>query len=512
MFYTIALMLIFAVILLVFDHKSRYTWLFVLMAVGAMIAFFFIILHINIFASYGYYAKYGDFYWLDWRVFQWITGLVSIPIVTNFRMINLGISLYLLAVTIFNYVFSKELTRKKRIEEKGSLHSNLLLLFLVPVVSLILPDPNISTRMYIAYHTSRYPEWNFFLYRVLEVGYKLLVLFLLVRPVVILLRSMMAISLPFLKKRLILFLVGLSLTNGIFYLFFYIGRLGISAQKVIRSGFWIFENIEGMIPPIYLTGSVLIFVVICFCMFMLLSFRMDISATLFLERKIRKNVAIMNEVLGETLHSQKNLFFSMQILVRKIKKQLPEESRIPELERLNVLVDNSLVRVTEMLDELRVINYHYLHNNILDIIDGAVKEVYLPEHVALEWNREEYEGESTFGMYDKYHLEKAMVNVINNAVEAIELSGRLEGKISIQLDFLLSWMVVSIWDNGIGIHRKDRNRIFTPHYSGKQGKLNWGLGLPYVYKVVKAHLGQIRIDSKYGEYTSVLLMLPGGKR
>lgn len=511
MFYTIALMLIFAVILLVFDHKSRYTWLFVLMAVGAMIAFFFIILHINIFASYGYYAKYGDFYWLDWRIFQWITGLVSIPIVINFRMINLGISLYLLAMTIFNYVFSKELTRKEKAEDRKEFGSNLLLLFLVPVVSLILPDPNVSTRMYIAYHTSSHPEWNFFFYRLLESGYKLLVLFLLARPVVILLKSMMAISLPFLKKRLLLFLAGLSLTNGIFYLFFYIGALGISARKVIRSGFWIFENIEGTIPKIYLKGSVFIFVLICFCMFMLLSFRMDISATLFLERKIRKNVAIMNEVLGETLHSQKNLFFSMQILIRKMEKQMAQGNRPPELERLGVLVDNSFVRVTEMLDELRVINYHYLHNNILDIIDGAVKEVYLPENVTLEWERGCYEGEITFGMYDKYHLEKALVNVINNAVEAIELAGRQEGRISIQIDFLLSWMVVSIQDNGIGIHRRDRNRIFTPHYSGKQGKMNWGLGLPYVYKVVKAHLGQIKIDSKYGEYTSVLLMLPGGK-
>lgn len=102
--------------------------------------------------------------------------------------------------------------------------------------------------------------------------------------------------------------------------------------------------------------------------------------------------------------------------------------------------------------------------------------------------------------------------MINNAVEAIELSDRQEGKIRIQIDFLLRWMVVSIQDNGTGIHRRDRNRIFTPHYSGKQGKLNWGLGLPYVYKVVKAHLGQIKIDSRYGEYTSVLLMLPGGRR
>ncbi len=511
MFYTIALMLIFAVILLIFDHESRYSWLFVLMAVGAVIAFFSIILHINMFASYGYYMKDSVYYWLDWRIYRWITGRVSIPIVANIRMINIGISLYLLAVTIFNYVFSKELTRNFRPMRKRDYGWALLLLFLVPLVSLILPDPQVSTRMYIAYHLSAHPEWNYIFYRILEIGYKLLIFFLLFRPAVILIKSVMAASIPFLKKRLLMFSAGLVLMNSIFYSFFYIGSFSVSVEKVIRSGFWIFENVEGNIPKVYLMGSSVIFVVICFCMFILLSFQMDISATLFAEKKIQKNVAIMNEILGETLHSQKNLFFSMQILVQKIGKKVECREKVPELERLGSLVDSSLERITEMLDELKDIKYQYLNNNVLDIIDHAVREANLPETVTLEWDRQRYDRENTFGMYDKYHLEKALVNVINNAVEAVELSGRQDGRVRIQLDFMLRWMVIMIQDNGTGIPRKQRKHIFTPHYSGKHGKMNWGLGLPYVYKVMKAHLGQIKIDSKYGVYTSVLLMLPAGR-
>lgn len=65
MFYTLALMLIFAVILLIFDHESRYSQLFVLMSVGAAVAFFFIILQINMFASYGYHIDDSIYYWLN---------------------------------------------------------------------------------------------------------------------------------------------------------------------------------------------------------------------------------------------------------------------------------------------------------------------------------------------------------------------------------------------------------------------------------------------------------------
>lgn len=511
MFYTIALMLIFAVILLIFDHKSRYSWLFVLMSVGVVIAFFFIILHINMFASYGHYERESIYYRLDSRIYRWITGVISIPIVTNIRMINIGISLYLLAVTIFNFVFSTELTRKRRHMRKRDYGWVLFLLLMVPLASLVLPDPRISTRMYIAYHLSQQPEWNYTFYRIIEISYKLLVFYLLFRPAVILLKSVMAATIPFLKKRLFMFTMGLILMNSIFYSFFYIGTFSVSVEKVIRSGFWIFENINGNIPKLYLIGASVIFVVICFCMFILLSFQMDISATLFAEKKIQKNVGIMNEVLGETLHSQKNLFFSMQILVQKVEKQVQNQDQIPELGRLHALVDSSFSRITEMLDEIKEIKYQYLNNNVLDIIDNAAGEVTIPDNIILLWDRTLYEGENTYGVYDKYHLEKALVNVINNAVEAIELSGRPDGSVKIQVDFMLRWMVIMIQDNGIGISRKQRKRIFMPLYSGKHGKMNWGLGLSYVYKVMKAHLGQIKIDSKYGVYTSVLLMLPVGR-
>lgn len=512
MFYTIGLLLIFSIILLIFDHKSKYSWLFVIMSIGAMISFFFIILHINMFASYGSYYSRSIYYKLDYLVFTTITNTVKIPIVTNIRMMNFGIFLYLLAVTVFNFDFDKEMLRanERRSDKKG--WNAKLLLFLVPVISVILSDPKISTKMYIAYHTSSKPAWNDCIYRGIEIGYKLLVLFLLLRPVYILYKYVVKTKIPFLRLRISLFAAGLLLANGIFYFFFYVGTFSISVDKVIRSGFWVFGNIEAKIPIEYLAGSPVIFLIISICMFILLSFNMDSSATLFAQKKIQKNVTLMNEVLGETLHSQKNLFFSMQILVEKIHKKVDGTMDIPEIARMVKLVSDSLSRTTEMLDGLKEVKYHYLNNSILDILDDAVMELTVPENIVLEWDKQIYEDSKVFyGMYDRYHLEKALVNVLKNSIEAIELSGKTEGKITISVSFLLRWLIIIIEDNGTGIKPREKKHIFSPHYSGKQGKMNWGLGLPYVYKVIKAHLGQIKIYSKYGRFTSVLIMLPTGK-
>ena len=94
MFYTIGLLLIFSIILLVFDRKSRYSYLFVLMAAGVIIAFFSIILHINMFASYACYYDSSIYYRLDYYIYRTITDRMALPIVWNIRLMNLGIALF----------------------------------------------------------------------------------------------------------------------------------------------------------------------------------------------------------------------------------------------------------------------------------------------------------------------------------------------------------------------------------------------------------------------------------
>ena len=88
MFYTIGLLVAFSVILLIFDHKSRYSYLFVLMATGATLAFFSIILHINMFASYGDYYGGSIYYRLDYMIYKAITARLALPIVVNIRRMN----------------------------------------------------------------------------------------------------------------------------------------------------------------------------------------------------------------------------------------------------------------------------------------------------------------------------------------------------------------------------------------------------------------------------------------
>jgi two-component system NtrC family sensor kinase len=94
---------------------------------------------------------------------------------------------------------------------------------------------------------------------------------------------------------------------------------------------------------------------------------------------------------------------------------------------------------------------------------------------------------SVFG--DAQQLQQVFLNLLNNAYDAIEESGR-RGKIHLQTRQPGHWVEVTLRDNGSGI--VDPERIFDPFYTTKQPGKGTGLGLSICYGIVRAHGGEIQ--------------------
>lgn len=78
-------------------------------------------------------------------------------------------------------------------------------------------------------------------------------------------------------------------------------------------------------------------------------------------------------------------------------------------------------------------------------------------------------------MVNAYSMEHVLVNVLMNAVEAIETAGNSHGRIRVETGNFLRWVVVSITDNGCGISHKERAMILRRTTPGK-GSLELGNG------------------------------------
>ena len=68
---------------------------------------------------------------------------------------------------------------------------------------------------------------------------------------------------------------------------------------------------------------------------------------------------------------------------------------------------------------------------------------------------------------------------------------------------------VTIRDNGKGINEEIRKKIFTPFFTTKPMGHGTGLGLSISRDIiVKGHNGDLKLDSKPGEYTEFIITLP----
>ncbi len=108
--------------------------------------------------------------------------------------------------------------------------------------------------------------------------------------------------------------------------------------------------------------------------------------------------------------------------------------------------------------------------------------------------------------FDWDYLRRALINLLDNAAEAISLGG------SIQLASRLGdagRVEVIVHDSGKGIPSENLNRIFEPYFSTK--KSGMGLGLPIVKRIIEQHGGSLSVQSSLGRGTTFVMRLPSCK-
>ncbi|WP_373493451.1 sensor histidine kinase, partial [Aquiflexum sp.] len=110
---------------------------------------------------------------------------------------------------------------------------------------------------------------------------------------------------------------------------------------------------------------------------------------------------------------------------------------------------------------------------------------------------------------------RVLLNVINNAFQActqkdlpgFENLAGLTPKVTVSTKNLGDKIEISISDNGPGIPDSIKDKIFQPFFTTKPTGKGTGLGLSLSYDIVKAHGGEIRVESEVGEGTTFTILL-----
>jgi two-component system nitrogen regulation sensor histidine kinase NtrY len=109
-------------------------------------------------------------------------------------------------------------------------------------------------------------------------------------------------------------------------------------------------------------------------------------------------------------------------------------------------------------------------------------------------------------MVDRRLLKRTLVNLLENALHALDGDGRIEVRVSSVKRGGASFVTLTVKDNGTGIAPEARARVFEPYFSTRAS--GTGLGLAIARKIVEEHGGTIRLESEPGEGTEVTIELP----
>jgi putative PEP-CTERM system histidine kinase len=215
-----------------------------------------------------------------------------------------------------------------------------------------------------------------------------------------------------------------------------------------------------------------------------------------------KEVEMFHRMSSFVMHDLKNLTNSLSLISQNAQHNLGniefQKDAIKTIEgtvnRMRGLIErlSSLPREIELKRELV---------DVKSIVEHAIKKV--KRDMRKEISIEAKIHTVPLLSIDHHAIEMAMINLVNNACDAIEREGKVECRVWGENNVVK----LSVTDNGKGISDEFIDTfLFKPFKSSKKG--GFGVGLFQCKTIIEAHNGRIEVKSKEGLGTTFTISLP----
>jgi two-component system nitrogen regulation sensor histidine kinase NtrY len=222
-----------------------------------------------------------------------------------------------------------------------------------------------------------------------------------------------------------------------------------------------------------------------------------------------QRMAAWREVARRIAHEVKNPLTPIQLSAQRLKKRYGGKLKGEDDEILQDCTE-MIVRQVEGLKKLvnefsnfaRMPASNPEPADIKDIIRESLS-LYIEAHRDVNFIFNDSETVPILNL-DKEQIKRVMINLFDNAIEAINGSGELE--VTLKYDEILKMVSIEVVDNGAGIPTEHKQRLFEPYFSTK--KQGTGLGLSIVDTIVADHNGFIRVLDNRPNGTKFIIELP----
>lgn len=530
MTYIVLFLFIFSLFLLCKNYISKVTVFFVFMMTGLELSVLILIIYISKFGQYPY--PHNLLFLPDYYLYLSIHG-VKIEYYTLIALLNAAVGIYILMVPIFSYSY----TSVRFCSTKREMLIKIALMSLLPLFYIAYYNPDFGIRIYEKFYqiedtlkAEGYIKKLFYMDTFNNI-WMLLYLFV---PVVKILMFGRETKVTIKRKQSLWIALCLFLLNVLYMMLFVFGvfrqcyaldyMAAINEEynvtnvinkycvinfpgytKYLLMGVPLIKSI--IIPDYCYTVLPCIVIVMVIIMIIgMVKYRVLDTVDFFRQTVIRKNVQGLNKNMRGVFHSFKNILFTIDVMTKNLKAEQDADKKEEMITELENMVSDSLNSVSRMLNILKNFDIVLKKNNVMNILETAIKTVRISEDIDII---RLYTDENMEIYVDEFCMTHAVANIIQNACDAVYASEKTKGRIIIEAFPEHEWVVIKITDNGIGIPKKNINNIFKEFYTSKsRGNNNWGLGLYYTYKVVKKHMGYISVESKKDVKTVFQIILP----
>ncbi len=235
------------------------------------------------------------------------------------------------------------------------------------------------------------------------------------------------------------------------------------------------------------------------------------------ENKRKNRLAFLGTLASGLAHEIKNPLSAMSVNLQMLREDLEQSDQHRDrrfLKRVAVL-ESEVARLERILDGfLRYARGYSLHL-LKDSVNTLIREV--AEFWASKAKEEGIEVELVLESdlpdvaFDSTYLKQALLNLLNNALEAIvQRADRSKSEEQIVLVSRRVEQAVEILviDSGPGIRADHVEHIFEPYFSTKRG--GSGLGLSAARRIVEDHGGSLNFQSEEGRGSCFTIRLPVG--
>ncbi len=226
------------------------------------------------------------------------------------------------------------------------------------------------------------------------------------------------------------------------------------------------------------------------------------------DAQAQKRLAAIGEMAAGIAHEIRNPLASMTGSIQLLRHELPlsdEQAQLMDIvlresERLNETITNFLAYARPQKRHLHRVDLRRVLDETAALLRNSPER--RPDH------RIDVIGDPVDAGYDadEGQMRQVVWNLATNGLRAMPRGGALRLRLQVERVGLTPACVISVEDEGVGIDEATRDTLFQPFKSGFTA--GTGLGLAIVQRVVSDYGGLVRVSSRVGEGTSVMVRLP----